>query len=87
MNSESTTYMSIEDALIKTLLMNDHGYFRLYGANVCFFRSKGKDSVEIFFPFKVFEFDDKHIADNPMDVAIKLCGYIENMKSYGANMI
>lgn len=77
MTVEKTSYYCLDDMLRKILLSNENGYFELFGANVCFFKQKDRDSVQIFFPFKIFEFTDKEIADNPKNVIIKLCGYIE----------
>lgn len=83
MSNETKIYLSVEEAIRKTLLMNESGHFELYGAHVCFFKIKGADRVQVFFPFKVFEFQDKVIADDPLAVAMKLCGYIQDMKSCG----
>lgn len=84
--NQTKVYLSIEDALRHELLMNENGHFELYGAHVCYFKVKNSDRVQIFFPFRVFEFDDKDIADSPLRIAMKLCGYIEEMKSYGMNI-
>ena len=73
-------YKSIEDLLKKSLLLSDSGYIKLSGVNVCFFKVKDADRVQVIFPFKIFEYSDNKIADNPHHVLRELLGYIIEMK-------
>ena len=83
---ETIVTLSLEDTLKEVLLKNDNGHFELYGAHVCFFRIKNSGRIQIIFPFRIFEFDYKKIAENPLEIAMKLVGHIEEMKNYGMNL-